>query len=282
MTNGLKIAIAGKGGVGKTSIAGALSLLYAKKGKRVLAVDADPDSNLASALGLPRAEAQKITPLSAMKDLIEDRTGAKSGFGGFFSMNPRVDDIPERLSIKHEGVRLLVLGGVKEAGSGCICPESVLLKSLVRHLVLQRDDVIIIDMEAGIEHLGRATAQGVNLFIIVIEPGQKSINTAHRIRELAASLGIPLIGAVANKVTGEAELSIINDLVGLPLIGHINYNDELRISDLKDMPASQAAPSFMEEVAELMIKIDRFCEAVDAKLALHKHKMGIGKREKDE
>ena len=155
----MKLAITGKGGVGKTTLASLLARVFASQGRTVLAIDADPDANLAAALGYAPEEFSKITPVSEMSELIEERTGAKPGTtGGYFKINPRVDDIPDRFSARRNGVKLLVMGGVKKGGGGCICPESVLLRSLVNHLILYEKDVVIMDMEAGIEPLGRATA----------------------------------------------------------------------------------------------------------------------------
>jgi CO dehydrogenase maturation factor len=199
---GLKLAITGKGGVGKSTLAGALARLMAADGRRVLAIDADPDANLASALGLPRELRGRIRTISEERQLIEERTGAKAGeFGQVFRLNPDVGGIAERYGTHFAGTDLLVLGAAQRAGGGCACPESVLLKSLVRYLVMQREDIVILDMEAGIEHLGRGTAIGVDVMLVVVEPGQRSLETAHRIREMAASLGVRRFGVVLNKST---------------------------------------------------------------------------------
>ncbi len=199
---GFKLAISGKGGVGKSTLAGMLARLFALDGFRVLAIDADPDANLASALGIPPGLRRGIHTISEERQLIEERTGARvREFGQIFALNPDVEGIAERYATSHAGVNLLVLGAAQRAGSGCACPESVLLKSLVRHLVLKRDEVVILDMEAGIEHLGRGTAMGVDLLLVVVEPGQRSVDTAHHIREMAASLGIFRLAVVVNKST---------------------------------------------------------------------------------
>lgn len=196
----MKLAITGKGGVGKSTLAGTLARLYAQQGQRVLAIDADPDANLASALGIPPELMGHVRTISGERHLIEERTGAKvRGFGQMFKLNPEVADIADRYAVRHAGVDLLVLGAADQAAAGCACPESVLLKSLVLHLVIKRREVVILDMEAGIEHLGRGTAMGVDLMIAVVEPGRRSVETAHRIREMAEELGISRFAVVLNK-----------------------------------------------------------------------------------
>ena len=202
----MKLAVSGKGGVGKTTVAGTLARLYAQEGRRVLAIDADPDANLASALGLPPELRREVRTIATERRLIEERTGAKvREFGQMFRLNPEVADIAERYALRWMGVDLLVLGAIERASGGCACPESVLLRSLVSHLVLRQSELAILDMEAGIEHLGRGTAAGVDLMLTVVEPGRRSVETAHRVREMAAALGIRRFGVVLNKSTGDAD-----------------------------------------------------------------------------
>ncbi|RLB12534.1 MAG: carbon monoxide dehydrogenase, partial [Deltaproteobacteria bacterium] len=179
----------------------------------VLAIDADPDANLAQALGIN--ESNWIVPISEMKALIEERTGAKPGtMGAFFRLNPKVDDLPDRLSIKMDNIRLMVMGGVKKGGAGCICPESTLLKQLIRHIVVSRDEAVVMDMEAGLEHLGRGTAMFVDRLIVVVEPGRRSIETAFQINKLASDLRIKNISLVGNKVRSKEDEDFLKKNIG--------------------------------------------------------------------
>ena len=173
----MKIAVSGKGGVGKTSITALLCSSFNKAGYKVLALDTDPDANLAATLGFPNPE--KIVPIMELKELIAERTGVQpETMGIFFKLNPTVDDIRERFSVTHNGISLLVMGRIKKAGTGCYCPENAFVKELVGHLLLDEKDVVIMDMEAGIEHLGRGTSRDVDAFIVVVEPGRRSFETA--------------------------------------------------------------------------------------------------------
>jgi len=253
-----KIAITGKGGVGKTTLASLLAHLYAQDGYTVIAIDADPDANLASALGFSPAEAAQITPIAEMSDLIEERTGAKPGtFGGIFRMNPRVDDIPERFAAVHGNVRLLVMGTVRKGGAGCVCPENTLLKTLVTHLLLRPKEVVILDMEAGIEHLGRATAQAVDALIVVVEPGQRSFQTASVIEGLAQDIGIPHVYVVGCKVRNDADRALIaNGVGGLPVLGYLSYNPAIIDADIRGVGVLEAGGQVVEEARAIQAALD--------------------------
>lgn len=208
----MKIAISGKGGAGKTTLAALLAQEAAAQGVRVFAIDADPNPNLALALNI----SQTPKPLLEMKDLIEERLGALEGF---FKINPHVDDIPERFSVEQRGVRLLVMGGVRKGGAGCACAENTILRSLLQHLMLTRNEWVIVDCEAGLEHLGRATAQGVDALLIVLEPDLVGTETARRIRKLAGEIGLRRIYAVGNKVRGPEDAEFIKQhLDGIELL----------------------------------------------------------------
>lgn len=217
----MKIAITGKGGVGKTTIAALLSQTAASRGMDVFAVDADPSPCLAEALGFPSDLRKELRPIVEMENLIEERTGARPGAsGGFFTINPRVDDIPDRFSVLHRGVRLLEMGAVQRGGSGCICPESAMLKTLFTHMLLRKDEILILDMYAGVEHLGRSTVDFVDAMLIVVEPTHRSIGTARQIKQLAEDLGLENLFLVGNKLRNAEDAEfLIAESPDLPVIG---------------------------------------------------------------
>jgi len=221
----------------------------------VIAVDADPDANLGSALGVSPEDVDKIKPIAEMADLIEERTGARPGKqGGMFRLNPRVDDVPEEFGFRVDGIRLLVMGKSKEAAAGCYCPENVFLRRLLRHLFVERDEVVIVDMEAGIEHMTRGTSGSVDGFIVVVEPGKRSIQTAGTVRELAKGFGIEKVFVVANKVRGPEDVAFIREaLGGMELIGTMSFNPEVVEADMKGVPPSSVSARAREE-AEVIRK----------------------------
>nr|WP_320027172.1 AAA family ATPase [uncultured Acetobacterium sp.] len=253
----MKIAVTGKGGVGKTTIAATLARLYAKEGKRVIAADADPDANLALALGFTEAEADAIVPITAMKKMIAERTGVIEQ-NTFFKINPRVDDIPEIYSRDHEGVKLLVLGTVETAGGGCICPENVILKQLISNLILYRDEVAILDMEAGLEHLGRGTTQGMDQFIVVIEPGARSIQTYRNVKRLAKDLGVPRVGVIANKIRDEKDEAFVRSKIAEEeLLGLIHFNSEVIDADRHGISPFDCSQGLIDEIIRIKERIER-------------------------
>lgn len=247
----MKFAVSGKGGVGKTLLAAGLARTLAVKQKSVIAIDADPDTHLAGAVGI--ANTEKIVPLASMRDLIRERTEAgEEGYGVFFKLNPHVSDIPEKFFLTHKGVKVLTLGGIVKGGGGCHCPENVFLKTLLNHLILARDEVVIVDMEAGIEHLGRATVKGIDALIVVVEPGQQSIHTALRVRELARDIGIAKIFVVANKITEASQMELIKSgLTDMEIIGQIDYDSCIQASDMEGKSAYENCPRLVERIRNI-------------------------------
>ncbi len=249
----MKIAISGKGGVGKTTLAALLAQTFADRGRAVLAVDSDPSPSLASGLAFPDELLEDLRPISEMDELIAERTGAQPGaMGGFFTLNPRVDDLPERYSAVHDGVRLLVMGSVDSGGSGCICPESAMLKTLFTHLLFRDDDVLIMDMYAGVEHLGRATVDFVDALLIVVEPTRRSLNTAAQIKKLAEDIGLNDMWLVANRVRGDEDLAFLEqEAFDLPLLGYLPEEPRVGDADRRGESAYTLAPPLREAAARI-------------------------------
>ncbi len=251
----MKIAISGKGGVGKTTLSASLAAALAMQDRVVIAIDADPDSNLASALGV--GDAESITPLAEMHDMIAERTGTGDKFGGYFKLNPKVDDIPENYARRIGNIRLLVLGGVSKGGSGCVCPATTVLKALLLHLLVGRNDAIIMDMEAGIEHLGRATAQSMDALILVVNDSRWSINTALRAAGLAGDLGMTRLFAVANRVTESTDIDSIAEKLGdIPLIGQIPYDERLEQGVLEPSSASNGGIQLSKALSDHLTAVE--------------------------
>ncbi len=251
----MKLAVSGKGGVGKTTFSALMIRTLNEEGKRVLAIDADPDANLAAGIGI--ADADKVVPISEMEDLILERTGAKPGsIGGYFKLNPKVDDLPDSVSATLEQIKLMRLGGIKKGGAGCICPESALLRALVMHIVLARDEVVVMDMEAGIEHLGRSTAKAVDKLIVVVEPGRRSIDTAEHIRKLAGEIGLNHIAVVGNKVRGEKDETFLKThLEDFEFLGFMPYDEALIEADLNGISPYDVDSPSKDQVKSMIARL---------------------------
>lgn len=250
----MKLAITGKGGVGKTTLTALLAGCYAESGRSVLAIDADPSPCLGAALGFPPAALEVVSPISEMDELILERTGAEPGsYGGYFKLNPRVDDLPDRFSATHDGVKLLELGGVESGGSGCICPESTMLRALITHILLRRDEVVLLDMYAGVEHLGRATADAVDAMLVVVEPTLRSLGTADQIKHLAQDIGLDHIYLVGSKIRDESDRSFVAEhSPGLKVLGTLPQDDAVRQADRQGSAMYGASPRLDGAVQDIV------------------------------
>ena len=252
----MKIAVTGKGGVGKTTFSATLARLYAAEGRPVLAADVDPDANLGLALGFSEEEVNAIVPISKMRTLVEERTGANAA-NKFFKLNPQVSDIPDKFAREVNGVKLLVMGTVETGGSGCVCPEHVMLKAILSSLVLQKDDVVIMDMEAGLEHLGRGTASCMDQFVVVVEPGARSLQTYEKVKQLAADLGVKQVRVVCNKVRDESDKEYLRSRIPeSDLLGFISYDADVIDADRKGLSPYDCSPSALAEIRKIKEKLE--------------------------
>ena len=242
---GAKIAIGGKGGVGKTTVCAVWAQLFAQDGFDVLTIDADPNTTLSFAFGI--LPDHKPEPLINMKQLIAERTGTdKDALGAYFKLNPKVSDLPQQYWIETNGVKLLTLGAITQAGGGCACPEGSFLKALLTHTILQRQEMVLVDLAAGVEFMGRASVQGVDAFVVIVEPGGRSIETANNVAKMARELGIKNVAAIANKITETAQTDVIqSQLKGVTLLGSVPYSSSVQKADLEFKPVFSACPELV-------------------------------------
>jgi CO dehydrogenase maturation factor len=253
--HGAKIAIGGKGGVGKTTVCAILAQQFANGGYDVLAIDADPDVNLASAFGIPQERSPE--PLIKMKELIAERTGTgKDTLGAYFKLNPKVSDLPQEYWHEFSGLKLLVLGAITQAGAGCACPEGAFLKALLTHTILQRKEVVMVDLAAGVEFMGRASVQGIDAMVLVVEPGARSIETANNMAQMAKKLGIGRVGAIVNKVVEPRQVDLIkSQLKDAVLLGTLKYSRSLQEADLNRTPAFEADAEITQELKRAEVRL---------------------------
>ncbi len=253
----MKLAVTGKGGVGKTTVSALLARALRKSGRTVFAIDADPDSNLAASMGYPHPE--QIRPLVELKELIEERTGVKPGTtGGMFRLNPFVEDIPERYAVDIDGVKVLVAGAVKKGGAGCYCPENTMIRALISHLLTEKNSALVLDMEAGIEHLSRGTLTAVDQLIVVTEPGRRSVETAERIAQMAAEIGLNRVSVIGNRVRSEDDRAFLKEtLPQMDFIGFLPYDQAVRDAEIAGRSVASASAQMEALVADVIKKLEQ-------------------------
>ncbi len=244
----MKIAVTGKGGVGKTTVSAFIIDALRRKGRRVLAIDSDPSPHLARVLGFE--EADEIVPIAEMTDLLQERTQRD---GPFYNINPKVDDLPSRFMREKNGVRLMVLGAVEKGGGGCACAENAVLRNLLNLLILSPDEDIVLDMEAGVEHLGRGTIMGVDHLLMVVQPYRGSIETARKIQRLAADIGISQPLAVANGVADEEDIEFIKSELGVEPVAVFPADRQVARAERSSSPV-YASSDEMKQVADALVE----------------------------
>ena len=261
ITQPMKIAVSGKGGVGKTLIAGTLARLFAKDGYNVLAIDNDNAMNLNYTLGITKEVKDKIVPISEMKNLIDERVRVKGAPSGVYNINPEVADIPDKYKVPGpDGLQLLVLGSIEEPATGCLCPENALIRTLLHNLFVKRDEVVIVDFEAGLEHLGRGTAKGIDIMLVITEPSQKSLDLCSKIVELTKKMGVINVYLIANKIIDDSQLEIISKRVNeweIPLYHSIPHDLEIGKADLNGISPIDYCPDSkgMSSIKTLYLKL---------------------------
>jgi CO dehydrogenase maturation factor len=253
---GLKIANGGKGGVDKTMVCAVWARRFVEDGFDVLAIDADPNTNLALAFGLPSERSPE--PLIKMKELIAERTGTgRDMVGAYFRLNPKVSDLPEKYWITTDGVKLLVLGGITQGGAGCACPEGAFLKALLTYVILQREEMVLVDLAAGVEFLGRASIQGIDALVVLVEPGTRSIETANNIARMGRELGIKFVAALANKITDTAQVEQIKSRLAVAILGSIDYSPAVQEADLQRLSVLESGGELVNQLREAKRSLEK-------------------------
>ncbi len=248
----MKIAISGKGGVGKTTIMALLAGEFKKNGKDVLLIDADPSPHMAETLGVKNPET--IKPIADMTQLLVERSGKTEG-SPMYNMNPEVNDILKDFMVSHDGMKLMVLGAIQTGDKGCACPENNVLRRMLTKLLLTKDQVVLLDMEAGVEHLGRGTIAGIDQLLIVVIPSKSSIRTALKVKKLAEDVKIPKIHFVGNLVLDDEDKQFLEAGLGAKPIAFFADSAAIRRAERNEIPVTSLENIAENAAADLLLAI---------------------------
>ena len=245
----MKIAISGKGGVGKTTIMALLAHHLKKSFAEVLVIDADPSPHMAQTLGIEHPE--RVTAIADMKELLRERSGFSEG-SPFYNINPEIDDLPDRFMLEKDGIKLMVLGAIQTGAKGCACAENTVLKRLLTKLLLKKDQAVLLDMEAGVEHLGRGTIAGVDHLLVVVIPSKSSVRTALKIQKLAHDVRIPKVSFVGNSILGTEDESFIAEMLNEPLIASFPDSPAVRGAERRGTPITALVEAFSDPLQKIV------------------------------
>ncbi len=248
----MKIAISGKGGVGKTTIMALLAHHLKKSFAEVLVIDADPSPHMAQTLGIEQPE--RVTAIAEMKELLRERSGYTEG-SPFYNINPEIDDLPERFMLEKDGIKLMVLGAIQTGAKGCACAENTVLKRLLTKLLLKADQAVLLDMEAGVEHLGRGTIAGVDHLLVVVIPSKSSARTALKIKKLAQDVRIPKVSFVGNSIMGPDDEAFIAEILNEPLIASFPDSAAIRSAERRGTPITALVDLFSDPLEKILTAV---------------------------